>query len=142
MLLEGQQLMKINEIAKLSGVNQKTIRYYEEVGVLPAAQRNPNGYREYKTADLERMIFIRRCRELQIPLKELKLLVGIQANEQDSCAAVDQIIEQQRENVRLKIQELQLLEKSLSKLAHSCQSETVSQCQILRSLGENSALKR
>lgn len=136
-MLEGQQLMNINEISQLSGINQKTIRYYEEVGVLPEAQRNTNGYRKYSARDLERMVFIRRCRELQIPLKDLKLLVSIQANEQDSCAAIDQIIEQQRVNVRLKIQELELLEKTLSKLAHSCQSDTVSQCQILRSLGEN-----
>lgn len=63
--------MIISELAKRSGIPSKTIRYYEEVGLLPILARNGNGYRAYNKLDVDRLIFIRRCRELQIPLDTL-----------------------------------------------------------------------
>ncbi|UJF21820.1 MerR family transcriptional regulator [Shewanella sp. OMA3-2] len=126
--------MKITAAAKLSGINSKTIRYYEEVGLLPPTSRNANGYREYAEADIERLIFIRRCRELHIPIKELMVLVNVQIDQQSPCLEVDDIILTQLEKVRERITELLQLEKTLNELAHSCQFDTVSQCQILQKL--------
>ena len=132
--------MKINDADKRSNINSKTIRYYEEVGLLPPTNRNANGYREYGDTDIERLIFIRRCRELQIPIKELMILVNVQTDQQSSCLEVDDIILKQLEKVRDRIKELQQLEKTLNKLAHSCQFDTVSQCQILQKLTEKQIL--
>jgi len=78
--------MKINKLAERSGMASKTIRYYEDIGLLPEAYRSPNGYRDYGESDVERMVFIRRCRELQIPLDELKVLVRLQMDKQAPCA--------------------------------------------------------
>lgn len=126
--------MKIHETAKKAGVNRKTIRYYEDIGLLPAASRDANGYREYGDADIERLIFIRRCRELQIPIKELKTLVSVQMDQKSPCLEIDQVILKQLNKVQERIRELVLLEKTLNELAHSCRYDTVSQCQILQKL--------
>jgi len=126
--------MKISQLAKVSGVASKTIRYYEEIGLLPAALRNDNGYREYRASDIERLVFIRRCRELQIPLEQIKTLIAVQVDQKSSCREVDDLIEQQLEKVRNTIAELTLLEQSLHTLATSCPNDKVGDCQILKNL--------
>ena len=126
--------MKINQLSKLANVLSKTIRYYEEVGLLPKASRNSNGYREYKLVDVERLIFIRRCRELQIPLEQIKVLIQVQTDKTSSCSEVDLLIEQQLEKVRQTISELSLLEKTLNTLAKSCSNDIVGECEILKNL--------
>ena len=126
--------MKINQLAKLSQVLSKTIRYYEDIGLLPEAARNSNGYREYSADDVERLIFIRRCRELQIPIAQIKLLIQAQTDNASSCHEVDTLIEQQLEKVRNTISELTQLEKTLHTLATSCSKDIVADCVILKSL--------
>ena len=68
--------MKIAELSKLTQVTSKTIRYYEEIGLLPEPARATNGYRVYQHEDVERLSFIRRCRDLHIPLEEIKIVLG------------------------------------------------------------------
>jgi DNA-binding transcriptional MerR regulator len=131
--------MKISKLANESGIATKTIRYYEEIGLLPAAYRNDNGYREYSVNDIERLIFIRRCRELQIPLEQIKTLIAVQLDKKSSCQEVDDLIEQQLEKVRKTIAELTLLEKTLHTLATSCQNDKVGDCQILKNLQQESS---
>lgn len=126
--------MKIQEAAKQSGVKPKTIRYYEDIGVLPVASRDTNGYREYSKTDVERLVFVRRCRDLQIPLKELKALLNNQANEQSSCGEIDHIIMNQLQRVQRRLKELTKLEETLSELAHSCCNDQVAHCEILQKL--------
>tara|TARA_R110000803_G_scaffold24450_1_gene58918 strand:- start:2404 stop:2799 length:396 start_codon:yes stop_codon:yes gene_type:complete len=126
--------MKINQLAKLTNVLSKTIRYYEEVGLLPKASRNSNGYRKYSPVDVERLIFIRRCRELQIPLEQIKILIQVQVDRTSSCREVDLLIEEQLEKVRKTISELSLLESTLHALAKSCSNDIVGECEILKKL--------
>ena len=126
--------MKISQLARLSGVPSKTIRYYEEIGLAPNASRNSNGYREYGQADIDRLAFIRRCRELQIPIEEIKKLVQVRMDEKAPCKEVDILIARQLENVRHTMAELALLEETLNTLAHSCQNDVVSECEILNRL--------
>lgn len=134
--------MKINELAERTGMASKTIRYYEDIGLLPEAHRSPNGYRNYGENDVERIVFIRRCRELQIPLDELKVLVRLQMDKQAPCAEIDQIIRDQLEKIRSTIQELMRLEESLNELAQCCRYDTVSECRIVRSLsGRDESVK-
>ena len=126
--------MKISQLAQLTHVPSKTIRYYEDIALLPKAGRNPNGYREYQSADVERLIFIRRCRELQIPLEQIKTLIQVQTDKNSSCSEVDSLIEQQLEKVRRTISELTLLEQTLYALSTSCANDSVGECQILKNL--------
>src|SRR5207249_4495689 len=68
--------LTIGQVAKTSGVDAKTIRYYEEIGVLPAPSRAASGYRLYDQPGVERLRFIRRARALGLPLQQLKTLMG------------------------------------------------------------------
>lgn len=129
-----QKEMKISQLAKLTDVASKTIRYYEDIGLLPEAYRNDSGYREYGVSDIERLVFIRRCRELQIPLEQIKTLIAVQLDQKSSCQEVDDLIEQQLDKVRKTIAELTLLEQTLHTLATSCPNDKVGDCQILKNL--------
>ncbi len=131
--------MKISQLAKVTNVASKTIRYYEEIGLLPEAYRNDNGYREYSASDIERLVFIRRCRELQIPLEQIKTLIAVQVDQKSSCQEVDALIEKQLEKVRTTITELTMLEKTLHALATSCPNDKVGDCQILKNLQQEDA---
>jgi len=134
MKVNTEATMKISQLAKESGIASKTIRYYEEIALLPEAHRNDNGYREYGNSDVERLVFIRRCRELQIPLEQIKTLIAVQLDQKSSCQEVDDMIEQQLDKVRTTIAELTLLEQTLHTLATSCPNDKVGDCQILKNL--------
>jgi MerR family transcriptional regulator, copper efflux regulator len=71
------QTITIGHVAKVTGVAAKTIRYYEEIGVLPAATRTASGYRQYDEPGVQRVRFIRRARTLGLPLRQLKMLTAM-----------------------------------------------------------------
>jgi len=126
--------VKISELAQTTQIPAKTIRYYESVGLIKPPQRESNGYRYYQLRDVETLIFIRRCRELNIPIEDIKQLVAVKQNPEASCATVDNIIVEQLARVRQMQQELAQLEQTLSLLVTSCSSETIQNCCILQSL--------
>ena len=83
-----QETLTIGQIAKRTGVNAKTIRYYESIGLLPGPPRSQNTYRRYSMTDVNRLILLRRIRFLGVPLSEAKsLLVGASDAQ---CADVQQ----------------------------------------------------
>ena len=129
--------MKISQLSKLTQVASKTIRYYEQAGLIPPAIRNNNGYRAYQEADIEQLIFIRRCRELQIPIEQIKLLMQVKTQKQSSCNEVDTLIVEQLQRVRKTISELTLLEQTLAELAQSCPNDMIEDCQILKNLQQD-----
>ena len=126
--------MKISQLAEATDVPAKTIRYYESIGLLRTATREANGYRHYHAADIETLVFIRRCRELNIAIEEIKQLVEVQRNPEASCATVDSIISEQLARVRQTQRELAKLEHTLEALVTSCSSEQIQDCCILQSL--------
>ncbi|WP_282111219.1 Cd(II)/Pb(II)-responsive transcriptional regulator [Shewanella algicola] len=126
--------MKISELASIAQVSAKTIRYYEQIGLLSAPNRSDNGYRFYQQKDIETLIFIRRCRELNIALDDIKRLVDTQQDPKSSCALVDNIIAQQLARIQQTQRELALLEQSLAALASCCQNHQIKDCSILHTL--------
>lgn len=126
--------MRIGTLASASNVPAKTIRYYEEVGLIASAHRNENGYRYYEEKDIATLIFIRRCRELNIAINDIKQILDVQQNPKASCAVVDELIEKQLERIRQTQQELALLENTLSALATSCANHKIEDCSILHQL--------
>lgn len=125
--------MRIGELAKAARIPEKTIRYYESVGLIAATRRETNGYRQYQQRDLDNLVFIRRCRELGISLQDIKQLVDLQANTGAPCQSVDKIINNQLDKVRHTLKELKALERTLSAL-RVCDGDTVDKCKILRRL--------
>jgi len=126
--------MKISELALIAQVSVKTIRYYEQIGLLPSPTRTSNGYRHYQEKDIETLIFIRRCRELNIRLDDIKRLVETQQDPKSSCELVDNIIAEQLARIQQTQRELALLEQSLAALASCCKNHQIKDCSILQTL--------
>jgi DNA-binding transcriptional MerR regulator len=131
--------LTIGALAERTDCNVPTIRYYEEIGLLPKAGRRPGGHRFYREADLKRLTFIRRCREFQFPLEKVRELVDLIENSERDCNAAKHLAEEQLIVVRKKLVELHALERSLSQFAENCSSQCAGgparECVILEDLG-------
>jgi MerR family transcriptional regulator, copper efflux regulator len=103
------ELLTIRKAAELAELPPKTIRYYEEAGLLPEAQRNDAGYRLYAPADIRRMKLIRRAKILGLPLKEIKQLADLAFME--SCGSFEAQLES------LIAQRLADIERTMTELA-------------------------
>ena len=77
--------LKIGALAKRTGTNVPTIRYYEEIGLVRPADRQAGGQRVYDDADVKRLTFIRRCRDFGFPIEQVRSLVGLVQEPQSSC---------------------------------------------------------
>ncbi|MEH6563177.1 MAG: Cd(II)/Pb(II)-responsive transcriptional regulator [Marinobacter sp.] len=127
--------MKIGEISKHSSVNVETIRYYEKIGLLASPDRDASGYRAYRTAHLERLLFIKRCRNLDMAQDEIRELIRLSENPEADCHEVDALLANHLSHVRDRLQELSNLEKTLQQLQKACSDAgTVQECGILGGL--------
>lgn len=86
--------LRIGELAASLGLNPKTIRYYEDIGLLPAPQRTPAGYRLYDPADRERLIFIGKAKALGLTLEEIGEILALCADGERPCEHVRALIDQ------------------------------------------------
>jgi DNA-binding transcriptional MerR regulator len=97
-----------------------TIRYYEEIGLLPRAARAANGHRHYREADLKRLTFIKRCRDFGFPIEQVRDLAKLFENGEQACSEVRDLAQEHLLQVRTKIEELRQLEASLAGFVGSC----------------------
>lgn len=123
-------------LAKRSGVNAETIRYYEKIELMPEPSRNSGGHRIYAEVHLQRLCFIRRCREMGFTLEEIRELLSLVDREQVSCEHVQQIAEDHIVSIRHKIKDLQRMQGTLRDLARQCSGEDVPDCPIIEALLE------
>jgi DNA-binding transcriptional MerR regulator len=114
--------LTIGALAAQTGCNVATIRYYEEIGLLPRAGRGPGGHRIYRASDLKRLIFIRRCRDFQFPIEQVRELLDLIENPERDCSAAMDLAEDHLVVVRQKLVELRALEQNLTQFAQSCAS--------------------
>ena len=126
--------MNIGAASKVSGVSAKMIRYYEEIGLLPAAKRSGNGYRVYTEADVHTLGFIRRARTLGFSMAQIERLVGLWRDKSRASAEVKAIAEAHVAELEAKAAELQAMARTLSHLAHCCQGDARPECPILEDL--------
>jgi Cd(II)/Pb(II)-responsive transcriptional regulator len=128
-------LLKIGELAKHTGSQVETIRYYEREGLLPAPARSGGNYRLYGAAHLERLQFIRHCRSLDMTLNEIRSLLSFRDVPEESCSAVNTLLDKHIEHVAHRIRDLQALQKQLKALRSLCQStQATKDCEILQTL--------
>lgn len=108
--------MRIGELAEAVGVNPKTIRYYESIGVLPEPGRRPSGYREYDDAFIDRLTFIRTAQRLGITLDEVKEILGFRERGEEPCAYVREVLDAQVSSIDDRIRELKDMRRQLVEL--------------------------
>ena len=127
--------MRIGELAAATGVDVETVRFYEKQGMLVAPKRAANGYRVYSHGQLQRLAFIRHCRALDIPLADIRQLLGFLDKPASDCADIDQLIEAQLLRVRARLQSMHALERQLTELRKTCDNRhAVAKCGILHEL--------
>ncbi len=125
-------MISIGELAKRAQCSVPTIRYYESVGLLPQAQRREGGHRAYDRKDLGRLILIRRCRDIDMPLDKIKQLLAMEASGKPCQETVD-FFTDQRAAIKARIKALEELDFSLSLYVDNCQSKCMQNntpCQI------------
>ncbi len=126
--------MNISQAAKFTGLTSKTIRFYEEKGIIPKARRSDNGYRFYTEAQLETLGFIKRARGLGFSLDECKQLLDLQHDPDRASAAVKQKVQHNLERVQSEIKRLESIKLTLVKMSKSCPGNADHDCPILEEL--------
>jgi DNA-binding transcriptional MerR regulator len=114
-------VLKIGRLAALTGTNVPTIRYYEEIGLLPKPRRHGT-QRSYEDSDVSRLTFIRRCREFGLPIAQTRDLLTLMHDRKRSCADARTIAQTHLAFVRAKLTELQTLEHSITGFVASCET--------------------
>lgn len=134
--------MNIGEAAKASGVSAKMIRYYESVGLIPAADRTTSGYRVYSTTDVEMLRFIRRSRDLGFTVEKIEELLALWRDRSRHSADVKRIALEQIVGLERKILEMQSMMDSLRHLADACCGDHRPDCPILADLGRGATQRK
>ena len=113
----------------------ETVRYYEREGLLPAPARSEGNYRLYGAAHLERLVFIRNCRTLDMTLEEIQRLLALRDLPHESCAGINSLVDEHIEHVEARINSLLALREQLSELRDRCHGpQEAEDCGILRQL--------
>ncbi|MEX0732547.1 MAG: helix-turn-helix domain-containing protein [Aquisalimonadaceae bacterium] len=128
----------VGQLAKATGTRAVTIRYYDHLGLLPSAGRTASGYRLYTENERDRLLFIRRCRALGFSLDDIRELLGLADRREASCAAVDAKVDEQLEQVRMRLRDLHALEAELERLSACCEGGVIGECRIIESLSARS----
>lgn len=127
--------MKIGELAQKTGMQTETIRFYEKEGLLAAIGRTSSNYRVYSDTHLERLLFIRHCRSLDMTLDEIRLLLHFRDMPDESCDRVNALLDEHIGHVEERIKELKKLKKQLLLLRESCHEvKDTASCGILNAL--------
>jgi MerR family mercuric resistance operon transcriptional regulator len=128
------RVLRRADLARATGCNLETIRYYETAGILPPPARTDAGHRTYGAADVQRLRFVLRARELGFSLDDIRGLLGLGDGALRSCAEVKERTETHLAEVRAKIADLQRIEAVLSETASQCTGASVPDCAVLSSL--------
>jgi Cu(I)-responsive transcriptional regulator len=128
--------MNIGEAAKASGVSAKMIRYYESIGLIPAAGRTGSGYRVYAAAEVQLLRFIRRSRDLGFPVDRIEDLLALWRDRDRHSADVKRLALEQIDGLERKVQAMQSMIDTLRHLADACCGDNRPDCPILADLGQ------
>jgi len=123
--------LRRGELARQTGCNLETIRYYEKIGMMPDPPRTASGYRVYDDTHVARLRFILRGRELGFSIEEIRGLLSLVDRGTQTCAEVQLLTERHLADVRAKIADLKRIEKVLADTAAQCSGEEVPECPVL-----------
>jgi DNA-binding transcriptional MerR regulator len=110
--------MFIGELAAQLGLNPRTLRYYEDLGLLPAPTRIMNGYRVYGEETAQRLSFITKAKSLGLTLREIGRILALYDRGESPCPSVQQILQEHVERIDRQIAQLQALQADLTALLH------------------------
>ncbi|MEL6518016.1 MAG: Cu(I)-responsive transcriptional regulator [Pseudomonadota bacterium] len=125
--------MNIGEVAERSGLPPKTIRYYEDIGLIKPL-RDANGYRAFRESDLHKLAFLGRARALGFRIEDCRTLLQLYEDDSRTSAEVKRIAQDHLDQIEQKIADLSEMRQTLSDLVTSCAGDDRPDCPILESL--------
>ncbi|NNE86501.1 MAG: Cu(I)-responsive transcriptional regulator [Silicimonas sp.] len=125
--------MNISEVAKASALPAKTIRYYEDIGLIQPA-RSENGYRTFSETDAHKLRFVARSRALGFSIEDCRALLALYEDDHRASAEVKAIARKQLDEIAAKIADLRAMEVTLSHLVETCAGDDKPNCPILEDL--------
>ena len=131
-------MLTIGKLGERTGVKVPTIRYYEQIGMLPEAERSAGNQRLYGKLAEDRLRFIRHSRDLGFPLDAIRDLLSLSDQPAQSCEAADTIAKAQLGAVRARIARLRALESELERMVAQCAHGTIGECRVIEVLGDHS----
>ena len=131
------QGVSIGEAARQSGVKAPTIRYYEQIGLLPAPPRTSGNRRHYDGGELRRLAFIRHARELGFEIDAIRTLLALQDNPKQPCDAADAIARARLTEVEQRIASLSALKVELLLMIEGCSHGRVDHCRVIEVLADH-----
>lgn len=125
----------MRDLVKRTNLSADSIRFYEKKNLIQPTLRGDNNYRYYDDEALKRLIFVKRCRALDLSLKEIEHLIELEQQPDQDCNVVNELIDHHLEQVDTKIAELQHFQLQLQQLRQSCNTQsTIDHCNILKQL--------
>ncbi|WP_296764340.1 Cu(I)-responsive transcriptional regulator [Sediminimonas sp.] len=125
--------MNIGDVARLSGLPAKTIRYYEQIGLITPL-RGDNGYRRFRDSDLHKLRFLGRARALGFSIEECRTLLALYEDDSRASADVKAIAREHMARIEAKIADLRAMHDTLSHLVEACAGDARPDCPILADL--------
>jgi Cu(I)-responsive transcriptional regulator len=129
--------MNIGEAAAQAGVSAKMVRHYEHIGLLRPAVRTEAGYRQYTSADVQALRFVRQARGLGFSMEQIRELLSLRSNRGRSSRRVKALAQAHLDELQAKVQEMQAMQASLQRLISACAGDDGPTCGILDGLEES-----
>lgn len=131
-------MYSIGQLSRRTGVKVPTIRYYEQTGLMPLADRTSGNQRRYDADGLERLSFIRHARGLGFPIEAISALIELQTHPDRSCQAAGDLAQAQLDDVRNRIARLQALESELDRIVAGCDGKgAAGDCHVMTALADH-----
>ncbi|MCA0920736.1 MerR family transcriptional regulator [Pseudooceanicola nanhaiensis] len=128
----------IGALARRTGTSVQTIRYYEQIGLLPEPERSAGGQRRYDAGTLDRLTFIRHARQLGFGLEAIRDLLDLSDHPEQPCEDADRIAAQQLRAVEQRIARLEKLREELARMVHDCDGGQAGACRVIEVLRDHS----
>lgn len=130
-------MLTIGKLGEAAGVKVPTIRYYEQIGLLPDAERSSGNQRLYSRASQDRLAFIRHARELGFPLTAIRDLLSLSDDPDQRCDTADRIARAQIAAVERRIARLMALKSELERMVTQCTGGRIADCRVIESLANH-----
>lgn len=128
--------MMIGDLARLTGTKINTIRFYEDIGLLPLAVRTASGRRTYASPDVRRLSFIRQGRALGFSTGEIRSLLGLADEPDRDCSEAAAIARRHVADIEVRIARLETLRGALSEVAVSCEGGRAADCRVIEAIAD------
>ena len=130
-------LLTIGRVAKATGCTVQTIRYYEQIDLIPAPDRSVGNQRIYEPCHVDRLYFVKHARELGFSLAAIRELLSLSDDPNQSCAAADIIARDQLAQVERRITQLESLKTELERMIKQCSGGRIEDCRVIEVLGDH-----